>query len=100
MQSDFNIVLAFLTGIAGAFHCLGMCGGMASGYFVGHGWSRKIMPQVIYHVSRISVYVLFGLVGGYTGRILVQTGLTGKIQGVMLILSGALIILIGLWGFN
>ncbi|PLY14181.1 MAG: sulfite exporter TauE/SafE family protein [Sedimenticola sp.] len=99
MNADFNYTLAFLTGIAGAFHCLGMCGGMASGYFAGHGWQQKVRPQIAYHVSRISVYVMFGVVGGITGRVLVQTGIVGKTQGLLLIVTGGLIILIGAWLF-
>ena len=99
MHTDFNYILALLTGIAGAFHCIGMCGGMASGYFAGHGWRNKITPQLTYHTSRITVYVLFAVIGAQLGRTLVQTGMTGKVQGVVFMISGLLIILIGLWLF-
>ena len=72
---------------------------MASGFFAGYGWRNKLWPHLAYHLSRISVYVLFGVIGSLTGRILVQTGIVGKAQGVMLIVSGSLIILIGIWLF-
>lgn len=96
MSSEFSYALAFATGLMGAFHCLGMCGGLASGYFAGHGWRHKLAPQVRYHGMRILVYVLLGSVGAALGRVLAQSGIVGKGQGIMMILAGLAIMLIGL----
>ncbi|MCB1758935.1 MAG: sulfite exporter TauE/SafE family protein [Gammaproteobacteria bacterium] len=96
MISEFGYLLAFLTGLTGAFHCLGMCGGFAAGYFAGHGWRDRLWPQLGYHGMRIASYVLLGVAGALAGRVLVQVGMVGKTQGLVMILSGLLICAIGL----
>jgi sulfite exporter TauE/SafE len=94
--TEFGYVLAFAAGLAGAFHCLGMCGGLAAGYFAGHGWRHKLAPQASYHGMRILTYMLLGGTGAAAGRVLAQSGLFGKGQGIVMILAGLLIITIGL----
>jgi sulfite exporter TauE/SafE len=96
MGVEIGYSIAFMAGIMGAWHCFGMCGGYAAGYFAGHGWSGKITPHLIYHGVRIASYVLMGVVGALLGQVLVQTGLFGKGQGVLFIIGGALIVLIGI----
>ncbi len=96
MTGEFGFILAFTTGLMGASHCLGMCGGLAAGYFAGHGWQHKLIPQFGYHGMRIAVYVLLGALGAVLGRVLVQTGIFGKGQGLLMILAGIAIMLIGL----
>ena len=49
ISGEFGYTLAFITGLMGASHCLGMCGGLAAGYFAGHGWRHKLLPQFGYH---------------------------------------------------
>lgn len=93
---EFGYSMAFMTGLLGAVHCLGMCGGYAAGYFAGHGWRGKMAPHLIYHSMRITAYVLIGAVGAMVGRTLFQTGLFGKGQGIFFITAGAVIVLIGL----
>jgi len=96
VNTGFGYVLAFASGVFGAFHCLGMCGGIAGGFFVAYGSERRLLPQLFYHGTRILVYTVFGVVGASIGRVLVQTGLVGKGQGMLMMLSGVLIVLIGL----
>lgn len=93
---EFGYTLAFVTGLTGGLHCLGMCGGLAAGYFAGHGWRHKLLPQVGYHGMRILTYILLGAAGAALGRVLAQSGAVGKSQGIVMILAGLLIILIGL----
>lgn len=95
MNTEFGYGLAFLTGVAGGLHCLGMCGGFAAGYFAGHGWRDRLLPLVSYHGMRIATYMLLGIVGALSGRVLVQVGMVGKVQGVVMIASGLLICAIG-----
>jgi len=97
MPDGFSYGLAFMTGIAGAFHCLGMCGTFAGGYFIGHGWKQKLTPHIAYHGVRILTYVLLGIGGALTGRVLAQAGIVGKSQGILMIIAGLAIIVTGLW---
>lgn len=96
MNSEFGYLLAFSTGLMGAFHCLGMCGSFAGGYFAGHGWQRKLLPQATYHSIRIITYMVLGISGAVIGRVLAQSGIVGKGQGLLMILAGLLILVIGL----
>lgn len=92
--SELTLGLAFLTGILGALHCLGMCSGLAGGYFVrfGHG----IGTLLSYHAARILVYTVLGAAGALLGRVLIQHGMVGKGQGLVMIAAGLIIIGIGL----
>ncbi len=97
MSPEFGYSLAFMTGIMGGLHCLGMCGGMAGGCFAGYGWQPKTVPHVIYHTARIATYTLLGVGGALLGRVLIQTGIIGKGQGLLMIAAGFMVVMIGLW---
>lgn len=96
MSGEFTYALAFITGLLGAGHCLGMCGGLAGGFAVHQSHWRRPLPLLGYHGSRIAVYVLLGALGAALGRTLVQTGALGKFQGQLIILAGLVIIALGL----
>ncbi|WP_127478614.1 sulfite exporter TauE/SafE family protein [Sulfurivermis fontis] len=96
MNGEFTYALAFMTGLLGAGHCLGMCSGLAGGLAVHQSHWRKPLPLLGYHGSRIAVYVVLGALGAALGRTLVQTGALGKFQGQLIILAGAVIIVLGL----
>lgn len=96
MSGEFTYALAFMTGLLGTGHCLGMCGGLAGGFAVHQSHWRKPLPLLGYHGSRIAVYVLLGTLGAVLGRTLVQTGTLGKFQGQLIILAGLVIIALGI----
>ena len=95
MSGEFGYAAAFLTGLLGAGHCLGMCSGLAGGAAVHQGWS-KLVSVMSFHGSRIAVYVVLGTLGAALGQTLVQTGLLGKLQGQFMILAGLVIMVLGL----
>ncbi len=97
MSIEFGYSMAFMTGIMGSLHCLGMCGGFASGCFAGYGWQPKLQPHIIYHTARIATYTLLAIGGAMLGKILIQNGIIGKWQGILMILSGCAVVAIGLW---
>jgi len=92
--NEISYGIAFMTGILGTGHCLGMCGGLVSGFFMRQG-NRNIAPYVAYHAGRVGVYVLIGLVAATLGAVLVQTGIFGKAQGILQIVAGLVVILLG-----
>ena len=71
---EFSYGLAFMTGILGSGHCLGMCGSLVSGFFMRHG-ATSSAPYLIYHAARVSVYGLIGLTAASLGAVLVQIAL-------------------------
>lgn len=92
--AEYSYWLAFMTGILGSGHCLGMCGSLVSSFFMRQG-TRSIAPYLAYHTSRVAVYVLIGLIAASLGAVLVQTGLFGKVQGILQILAGLVVVLLG-----
>lgn len=94
MNGELTLPLAFTTGVFGALHCLGMCGGIASGFFVRYG--RGVASVAQYHAARIFIYAMFGVAGAVLGRVLVQTGVIGKGQGLLMMTAGLVIVALGL----
>ncbi|NCA72040.1 MAG: sulfite exporter TauE/SafE family protein [Sphingobacteriia bacterium] len=96
MNTDITLALAFATGLLGALHCLGMCGGLAGGFFAQGRQPPALGTQLLYHAGRISMYGLLGVGGALAGQVLAQTGVIGKGQGILMILAGLIILLLGL----
>lgn len=92
---EFSYALAFMTGLLGSGHCLGMCGGLVSAFFMRLN-ARGIWPYFAYHGARIGVYAVVGLIAAAIGAVLVSTGQFGKLQGVLQIIAGVVVILLGL----
>jgi len=94
---EFSYWLAFMTGLLGSGHCLGMCGGLVSAFFMKVGGSRTapLAAMLTYHGARIAVYAAVGLLAALLGAVLVSTGRLGLAQGVLQIVAGALVILLG-----
>jgi sulfite exporter TauE/SafE len=94
---EFSYWAAFMAGILGSGHCLGMCGGLVSAFFmkVGAGRTAPFHAILAYHLARISVYAVVGLLAALLGAALVSTGHLGLAQGVLQIVAGALVILLG-----
>ena len=108
MDAELTLSLAFFAGLAGAGHCLGMCGGLVGGAFVGGvggmGFAHAqpiLRPlrngHLAYHAARVLAYTLIGALAAGIGQALVLTGGVGRAQGLLYIVAGALVV----WaGFN
>lgn len=98
--AGFGYFAAFMTGILGSGHCLGMCGSLVCGYFIrarAAGSGRlNIAPYLAYHGARITVYGMVGLIAAALGAVLVSTGQIGLAQGMLQIVAGLIVILLGL----
>jgi len=94
-SAQFSYWAAFMVGILGSGHCIGMCGGLVSGCFM-KLQARGPWPYAAYHASRIAIYAGVGLVAALLGTVLVASGMTGLAQGVLQILAGVIVILLGL----
>lgn len=95
--SQLDLTFAFMTGIAGSGHCLGMCGALVSAFFRKFGARHPgPMPYFVYHAARVGVYVFIGVLAAALGAALVSTGAFGAAQGILQILAGVVVILLGL----
>lgn len=65
---------AFIMGLAGSLHCIGMCGPLALSLPVSHinNFSR-ISGGAIYNTGRILSYALLGLIFGSVGNLIIAT---------------------------
>lgn len=65
------IPAAFLLGLTGSLHCVGMCGVLA---LQAERWR---IGTVMYHIGRLMAYVLLGLMAGIVSRFIALTGWLG-----------------------
>jgi sulfite exporter TauE/SafE len=93
--AEFSYAAAFMVGLLGSGHCLGMCGGLVSAFFMKLG-AKGVSPYLAYHGARISIYALVGLVAASIGAVIVASGGVGLAQGVLQIVAGVVVILLGL----
>ncbi len=84
------LLSAFVLGLLGSFHCVGMCGPIAFMLPVDRTNGYKKVSQItIYHVGRLLAYALIGLVFGLIGKSLYIFGFQQQLTiaiGVVMIL--------------
>ena len=80
--------LAFMIGLMGSVHCIGMCGPLAFAVPSAKGGAHLVLDKILYQLGRIVSYSVLGLVMGLLGR---QIWLSGFQQGISII-SGVLIL--------
>ena len=86
-----EIFTAFVIGLLGSLHCIGMCGPIALALPTGPGKSiRFYAGRLLYNLGRVVTYSVFGLIFGLIGKNLAIVGL----QRWVSIVSGVVIIII------
>ena len=97
-----SIGAAFLVGLLGGTHCIGMCGGivgaLSSGLSLDVQTSRRrlVAAQLAYNTGRISSYTLAGVLLGLFGQQLGEWGTPGDFP-VGRIVAGVIMILFGIY---
>jgi sulfite exporter TauE/SafE len=93
-----ELPLAFLAGILGSAHCIGMCGPFALA--IGSATRRlpvNIVRQLCYSAGRLLTYATFGAAAGHAGqRLLRASWLVGNAQALLALGAGALLCYQGL----
>jgi sulfite exporter TauE/SafE len=85
------LISAFLLGLLGSFHCVGMCGPIAFMLPVDRTNAFKKVSQItVYHFGRLLAYSCIGLVFGLIGKSLYIFGFQQQLS----ILIGVLMILV------
>ncbi len=90
-------VVFFTTGFTIGFgHCIGMCGPIIVSMSLNLRTKDTWIPNLLYHIGRITTYaVLGGILGGTGSFVRVTSGIAGLQKGVM-IFTGLMIIIMGL----
>ena len=91
----------FLAGIAGSFHCVGMCGGFACaiGANCTGRRSEQIIRQFFYNGGRVMVYAFLGGLAGSVAVALgavTTPGFIAMAQKILTLAAGAMMIVIAL----
>ena len=102
MTSDITYLAAFIVGLLGGVHCVGMCGGIVSAL------SFSLTPQkktpwlilIAYNLGRLSSYTIAGVLAGILGATILTVIPLAKMQVLLLVLAGIFMALMGLYLAN
>jgi len=101
-----TLTIVFLMGLLGGVHCLGMCGGVVALLTSALPESLRSDPKKtsLYHLNyntgRILSYILMGVLFGLAGELLSSMLKMSTLDYVLRILSGLLMVLVGLYIAN
>ncbi|MCF8295167.1 MAG: sulfite exporter TauE/SafE family protein [Bacteroidales bacterium] len=91
-----DLLTAFLTGLVGSLHCLGMCGPIVIGLPLNQdSYGRKMMESLSYNLGRVLTYGLMGAVFGLFGKGIQLAGL----QQWASIVLGAVLVISAIWPY-
>ena len=98
-ETELTIAAAFMIGLFGSVHCIGMCGGIVNtlGLAVSPqaAQAHNLLMILWYNLGRIASYTVFGAIVGGVGMF-AQENLT-VLQPIMRVLAGAMVIAMGLY---
>jgi len=94
---------AFLTGLLGSSHCVGMCGGIVGALTMGtdptvqkSGW--RMLPFLsAYNVGRLTTYAIAGAIAGLVGLYIMEASSPQHLQPVGKYVSSFFMIALGLY---
>lgn len=95
----------FVAGIAGSFHCVGMCSGFACGLGADRSGRRSatVLRHLLYNTGRLTVYAFLGAVAGSLAAALATSGtatLVTAAQQALSVLAGSLMVVMALQLFG
>jgi uncharacterized protein len=103
-------LVVFAAGVAGSFHCIGMCGGFACGLGCDpRGRGATTVRHLLYNFGRLTTYCFLGALAGALGQIictrqgttfLLLGGSLDAAQRILAIVAGLLMIAMALQFFG
>lgn len=85
---------AFVLGLLGSFHCIGMCGPIAFALPLDRSSKLKMIYQtILYHLGRLITYSLIGILFGFIGRGLFLAGFQQRLSILMGIIMIATVLI-------
>jgi sulfite exporter TauE/SafE len=96
-MSESLIYMAFVTGLLGTGHCIGMCGGLVGALSLSEaGQKGGWLFHLLYNAGRITTYTIIGALVGWLGSALAYTDKFKAVTRSLLLSSDVFIILVGL----
>ena len=91
------ITMAFLTGLLGSGHCIGMCGGIVAALSLSRTEKQgTILFQLLYNIGRIITYTGIGWLVGWLGSAFAYANTLAGPARALLIASDLFVIILGL----
>jgi sulfite exporter TauE/SafE len=102
MTETASLAAAFMAGLLGGVHCLGMCGGIVGALTLGlKRDDRTSGPPwrflLAYNAGRLASYTAAGALMGGIGGLLVALAPVRNVQTALLVIAGVFMILLGLY---
>lgn len=94
---ELTLLAAFLTGLLGGAHCVGMCGGIVAAMSFQAGGRQPFSFHIAYSVGRIGSYVLAGALAGLIGSAAFLSDTLFPLQQGLYVLAQIVLILLGLY---
>lgn len=103
MTGDVTLLSAFLVGLLGSTHCLGMCGGIVSALTFGLRDDLRRSPWTLapyllaYNVGRVSSYVVAGVIAGAIGAGALGVLPSSTTRWAVKLVTGGFMVALGLY---
>ncbi|MEW5838515.1 MAG: sulfite exporter TauE/SafE family protein [Pseudomonadota bacterium] len=103
MPTEASFVAAFLVGLLGGVHCVGMCGGIVGALTFGlpaevRQSPARVFPYLLaYNLARVSSYVLAGALMGGLGWLAASLVALHAVQQVLQVAAGLFMVMLGLY---
>jgi sulfite exporter TauE/SafE len=103
LNIEISYLAAFLVGLMGGVHCVGMCGGIVGALSFGlpddlRQQPRRMLPYLLaYNLARIASYTLAGALLGGVSALAMQLVAINQLQQILLVFAGIFMILLGLY---
>ena len=103
MPTEITLVSAFLVGLLGSVHCLGMCGGIVGALTLGLEDSIRRSPLRLfpylaaYNLGRITSYAVAGALLGLASSSVIHVAPPEQARLIAKVISGGFMIALGLY---
>lgn len=100
---ELSLLAAFLTGLLGGAHCVGMCGGIVAAMSLqapgeaSAGARRPALLHLAYNAGRVASYVSVGTLAGLLGSAAFLSDSLFPLQRGLYVLAQVVLILLGLY---
>ncbi len=94
---EAGYLMAFLAGLLGGVHCLGMCGGIVAAMGMQGDDGRRLPEQLGYNLGRVTSYAVAGALAGLVGSAAFLSERLVPVQTMLYVLAQVMLILVGLY---
>ncbi len=94
---EISLLTAFLAGLLGGAHCVGMCGGIVAAMSFQGGRRQPVSFHLGYNLGRIASYTLAGALAGLIGSAAFLSDTLLPVQKSLYIVAQIILILMGLY---